>query len=229
LSFLTRTDPQLEILYKAEEAIYKRDFTQAQRKKLAAEGKALPNLSYPIDSQADLHPAAVLARSGHGDTAAAKALIARRAKELGASNPLKDDEDEKMEKAEFVYDSPVPLWKDDKKHLVYTVFLQPEVPDSQGDRIGTEEIHKTAHRWMVESRKTDVQHDEVPANERITPVETYLAPVDFQVKDPLGREHKVLKGSWIVVSKCMDPDVWDLVEKGEGGGSIGGSGYRTPD
>lgn len=227
MSFLTRTDPQHDVLYKAEEAIYKRDFNTAQRKKLAAAGHALPDGSYPIESQADLHPAAVLARSGHGDTGAAKALIARRAKELGASNPL---EGEKVDKAEgeFIYDSPVPLWKDDKEHLVYTVFLQPEVPDSQGDRIGVEEIRKTAHRWMVESRKTDVQHSEAPS-EQITPVETYLAPTDFQVTDPLGREHKVLKGSWIVVSKCMDPDVWALVEKGEGGGSIGGVGYRTPD
>src|SRR5487761_1122869 len=71
--------------------VQKRKVNTAERKRLAAEGKALPDGSYPIENAEDLRNAAILARSGHGDTGAAKKLIARRAKELGVTNPLADD------------------------------------------------------------------------------------------------------------------------------------------
>jgi len=84
-------------LFKSETDVYKKDYSTAERRKLASEGNALSNGSYPIADTEDLHNAAVLARSGHGDVAGAKRLIARRAKELGVSNPLdKDDDAEKQ-------------------------------------------------------------------------------------------------------------------------------------
>jgi hypothetical protein len=74
-----------------EQAVYKRHVSAAERKKLAEEGNALPDGSYPIANAEDLHNAAILARSGHGDVAAAKKLIAKRARELGVDNPLEHD------------------------------------------------------------------------------------------------------------------------------------------
>lgn len=68
----------------------KRDISTGERKRLASQGHALPDGSYPIASAGDLQNAAVLARSGHGNVTAAKKLIARRARELGVANPLKD-------------------------------------------------------------------------------------------------------------------------------------------
>lgn len=59
-----------------------------ERRQAAKDGNALPDGSYPIRNARELQSAAVLARSGHGDVAAAKKLIARRAKELGVPNPL---------------------------------------------------------------------------------------------------------------------------------------------
>lgn len=56
-----------------------------KRRKLAAKGHALPDGSYPIPDVAHLHAAAVLAASKHGNFKAAKALIRRRAKELGVA------------------------------------------------------------------------------------------------------------------------------------------------
>lgn len=58
------------------------------RRALAAKGHALPDGSYPIADAEDLHNAYTLAASGHGNVSAAKSLIARRAKELGVSNPF---------------------------------------------------------------------------------------------------------------------------------------------
>jgi hypothetical protein len=69
----------------------KKDYSADERREAAGAGHALPDGSYPIKNGTDLHNAAVLARSGHGDAAAAKKLIARRAKELGVANPLDDD------------------------------------------------------------------------------------------------------------------------------------------
>ena len=57
--------------------------TQAERDKAHAAGNSLPDKSYPINNVAQLHSAAVLAASHHGDWQAAQALIRRRAKELG--------------------------------------------------------------------------------------------------------------------------------------------------
>lgn len=71
--------------------LLKRKISAAERKQLAGEGKALPDGSYPVETAEDLHNAAILARSGHGDVAAAKRLIAKRAKELGVANPLAND------------------------------------------------------------------------------------------------------------------------------------------
>jgi hypothetical protein len=68
-----------------------RKFSSDERKSLASEGKALPDGSYPIPDEDALRRAAILARSGHGDVAAAKRLIAKRAKELGVANPLAND------------------------------------------------------------------------------------------------------------------------------------------
>jgi len=78
----------LKVIADAEALVYKRDIDTATRRRLAADGKALPNLSYPIENSGDLQNAASLARSGHGDVAAARRLIARRARELGVANPL---------------------------------------------------------------------------------------------------------------------------------------------
>jgi hypothetical protein len=94
------TGPALDgEVIKAEAAVYKRDIDTETRRKLAAEGNALPNLSYPIENKEDLGSAATLARSGHGDVAAARRLISRRAKELGVENPLKSDDKVKASKS----------------------------------------------------------------------------------------------------------------------------------
>jgi hypothetical protein len=75
------------------EAVQKKFHSAKNRKKLKAANKALPNESYPIEDTEDLKNAAILARSGHGDVAAAKRLIGRRAGELGVPNPLAKQDD----------------------------------------------------------------------------------------------------------------------------------------
>lgn len=60
-----------------------RDFSAGERQTEAGQGNALPDGSYPIPDADALRRAAILARSGHGDVAAAK--------ELGVANPLDEE------------------------------------------------------------------------------------------------------------------------------------------
>lgn len=67
----------------AESALTLLDVSQADRDQAAKEGNALADGSYPVRNASELHSAAVLAASRHGDWQAAKRLIKRRARELG--------------------------------------------------------------------------------------------------------------------------------------------------
>lgn len=75
--------PAVRAIKAAENAVYKRDIDTATRRRLAGEGRALPNLSYPIETHEDAGNAVTLALSGHGDVAAAKRLIRRIARKEG--------------------------------------------------------------------------------------------------------------------------------------------------
>lgn len=66
----------------------KKYVSAAARRSAAKAGNALPDGSYPIRNTKELHAAIVLAQSGHGNVAAAKKLIKRRARELGAQSML---------------------------------------------------------------------------------------------------------------------------------------------
>ena len=59
--------------------------TAGGRREAADEGDALPDGSYPIKSKRQLHSAAVLAASRHGDWKAAQALIRRKAPKFGVN------------------------------------------------------------------------------------------------------------------------------------------------
>lgn len=74
-----------------------RDFSADRRRELASGGNALPDGSYPIPDKDALRRASILARSGHGNVGAARRLIARRAKELGVTNPLDGDNGKVLE------------------------------------------------------------------------------------------------------------------------------------
>jgi HK97 family phage prohead protease len=67
----------------AAQALELLSVTAAERDKAKKAGNSLPDGSYPINNVKQLHAAATLAASHHGDWKAAKTLIRRRAKELG--------------------------------------------------------------------------------------------------------------------------------------------------
>ena len=70
--------------------LFKHDFSQEQRDKLADKGKALPDGSFPIVNAKDLENAIHLVGRAK-DPAAAKAHIIERAKALGLAKSLPPD------------------------------------------------------------------------------------------------------------------------------------------
>lgn len=214
-------DEMDETIRKLENAVFKRDFTAEQRRKLASEHKALSDGSYPIETSADLKPAAVLARSGHGNVGAAKALIARRAEELGAADPLQSA----ANKSEFSFE--VKLLKgDDFKGDVMGIVLEPDLEDSQGDVASAEEIEKAAHDFMRDYLQPDLQHSGRSAGAFLT--ENYCARADFTVETSDGPQ-LVRKGSWVQMYHVED-DVTkqEIADKKITGFSMEGTGVRTP-
>lgn len=207
-----------------EHEIDKADYSTEKRIELAREGKAIPIKEdgkivggrYPIDNASDLE-AAVSSFGRAKSKPEVQAHIVRRARALGATDKLPDAWSATKVDREFT----TPLWKDDAKQIVYGVVMQPDVPDSAGDWQTSETIERAAHKYLAESRKHDVQHDEQSAD--VTTVESFIAPSNMTVA---GNE--VLKGSWVMAVHVADPDVWGQVTKGElTGFSIGGTGVRV--
>lgn len=113
---------------------------------------------------------------------------------------------------------------DEEKRLLYGVALEPQTKDSQNDIADEEEIEKAAHNFMIKSRLMDLQHKEVVDPKKAIPVESYIAMVDMMVNDK-----PIKKGSWVVVTKIFDDEIWQMVKSGAiKGYSIRGFGKRKP-
>ena len=98
-----------------------------------------------------------------------------------------------------------------EKFLVFGVPLVPDVPDLQGDVISAEEIEDAAHDFMLVSQELGTDHTELQQGLAI--VQSFIAPVNFT----LGGK-KVVKGSWVIVVKVKDTEIWQKIKLGEFGG-----------
>lgn len=94
-----------------EDDIQKKDFSDARRKQLAHEGKAMPDGSYPIESVQDLHNA-ISSWGRGGSDPKVKAHIISRARALGAYDELPDS------------------WKSDVKKSLWGNAFAPGIPSA---------------------------------------------------------------------------------------------------
>ena len=110
---------------------------------------------------------------------------------------------------------------DARRQIVYGVVLAPYVVDLDGDVMTPDDIEVAAHDFMAGGATIGYWHDH-PADAHV--LESYIAPVDMS----LGGQ-AITKGSWILVTKVNDPDIWAQIESGAiRSYSIGGTGKRTP-
>jgi len=111
---------------------------------------------------------------------------------------------------------------DELQHIVFGVVLQPDIPDLQEDIISAEEIEKTAHKYLMESRICGFRHQE---KMDAAIVESYVTKNDEYYQD----QECVRKGSWMVAMKIFDEEKWKGVMSGEYNSfSIGGFANSEP-
>lgn len=119
----------------------------------------------------------------------------------------------------------IPIAKISKaKQIVYGIVLSPDEFDDEDDIISADEIEKTAHSFLVNSRVIGGMHEQ-PMDAAL--VESYCAPVDFELTDTPYGPQKVKQGTWIIGVRINDKDEWQKVVDGEYQGfSVGGFGLR---
>ena len=125
--------------------------------------------------------------------------------------------------------------EDEEERYVLGVVLEPNDgtgetpldPDSQADIYSEEDVRAAAHGWMEHHRNLGLQHQAFITGAAKV-LESYLAPVDFDVQTAGGVEH-VRKGTWLLAVRVVNDDLWHRVKTRElTGFSIGGSAVREP-
>jgi hypothetical protein len=101
-----------------------------------------------------------------------------------------------------------------KEGLVYGIVYEPLKKDAHGDWSTCEEIQKMAHNFLPSALRngvwTNKNHLKEIEKEDVEIVESYIAPVDFELKG-----ENIYKGSWILVSKINSEELRKEIENGE--------------
>jgi site-specific DNA-adenine methylase len=118
----------------------------------------------------------------------------------------------------------IPLLKTGEERYVLGVVLEPETIDAQDDIYSAAEVRDAAHGFMQQYRNVGLMHRGL-VNDQVKILESYLAPVSFQLD---GAD--VRKGTWLLAIRVLADDLWSAIKAGEITGlSIGGSAARSPD
>jgi hypothetical protein len=139
-----------------------------------------------------------------------------------AHDPNKSTKAERALKKVLSKESPVAL-KSEEERTVFGLILEPNdgedgaplYPDAQGEIYSRPVIRKAAHEWMLNHRMFDVQHEIYLGEHQAKVVESYLAPVDFDLTMPDGSSRRVYRGSWLIVVKVFDEKLWEAIKDGK--------------
>jgi hypothetical protein len=114
----------------------------------------------------------------------------------------------------------------EEQKLFWAIALEPGSPqkrDLQGQWVSAPEIEKAAHLFMMDYQNSGVMHESVTPD--VVIVESAIAPVDMVVNG-----EPVMKGTWFIVAKVFNDELWMDIKKGKYTGvSIGGRGKIIPD
>ncbi|MGL6023699.1 MAG: phage major capsid protein [Cetobacterium sp.] len=113
------------------------------------------------------------------------------------------------------------LKQDEEKRLVTSVVYEPDVKDTQGDYMTSEDVEKMAHEFMSKyGQGVDLQHDEKIIKADV--VESWITKTETIIGG-----QKVSKGAWVATVKVNDDEVWEAIKKGRiTGFSMGGSATK---
>lgn len=102
-----------------------------------------------------------------------------------------------------------------EKQIVWGVVAVPDevmapAVDGFTDVMRADAIEDAAHAYMLERAVKGTHAAAIDA----VPVESYIAPVDFTVRDTAGAEQAVKAGSWVLAVKVRDAEEWAKVKDG---------------
>lgn len=117
---------------------------------------------------------------------------------------------------------------DVEQRLVCGPVLIPGKYDAQDDIITPEEIAKAAHRFLANynnGSKLGDMHKSFPDG-KLELVESFVVPEGNTIV--IG-DHTYVYGTWLIVVKVLDDEIWDRVKDGRlNGFSIGGTARPYP-
>lgn len=128
----------------------------------------------------------------------------------------------------------LPVFKAAEERFVLGIVLEPNDgeggapldPDSQQDIYSAEEIRQAAHLWMIKFRNVGFMHSRL-IKQGVHVLESYIAPVDFDVPGADGTVRHIRKGTWLLALRIADNKLWRKVKAGKLTGlSIGGEAHR---
>lgn len=103
---------------------------------------------------------------------------------------------------------------EEEERTVLGVVMEPDVTDMQGDTFTAEVIRETAWDFMENVKKLGLMHVEILGNNQIAILESYIAPVDFELQTDSGEIFKVKKGTWLVRARIVDDLLWQDIKEG---------------
>lgn len=98
---------------------------------------------------------------------------------------------------------------DAERRLLYGVVYEPLVEDTHGNWAEADEIESAAHIYLANHRGLNVMHSVPLSESEACVVESYVAAADFKLGDQVIR-----KGTWVLVAKIHDDEIWAAVEDG---------------
>ena len=105
----------------------------------------------------------------------------------------------------------IPILAIEKKgdeHIVYGIVYEPDTVDAQGDSASAEEIEKAAQDFMENVQTFKIMHKGKPVNIKV--LQSFVAPVDYTIN-----KRKVKKGSWVLVTRVLDKQLWKDIKAGK--------------
>lgn len=109
---------------------------------------------------------------------------------------------------------------DEEKREVTGVVLTPEKPDLHNDYISKEEVAKACDNFNKNCMVANINHEVNVSKDFVEFTKSFITPIDCKIGDK-----DVPEGSWVMVAKVHDDDVWSICkDRGINGFSIGGYG-----
>jgi len=108
------------------------------------------------------------------------------------------------------------IQKKEDERIVCGVVYEPDIVDAQGDRASETEIKKACYKFMENVQRFGENHvrDSIRWAFGAKPIakvlENYIAPVDFMIESQLVR-----RGSWVLITRVMDEEIWAKIKSGE--------------